>query len=328
MQVNDNGGVSWARTGIITASCNLKLSNFPYDKQTCNFIFYSTTYETGFLKLEPVLGLKRSPVVKDNLSWKTTGVSSVFSITSLPTGAFSTFTVSVSVERFAHTYESTCVMPNALISTIAVFALFITDVGARLSVSLTALLTVIAVMWTTSSKIPYTEEGTWLEKFSNACVYIIFIVSMECVFVEYVASRKGKAPDYLRSVVNLASPSKMKSFLASCFNKQNEKKTETNMELSNIQNHSANSSVHSNFIPEMYGLNPLTGEIENITIQKGENNTRASQLRPLTSKDMDLDDLPFGWPKLSSAVDRISKVIIVVSYSAIFIYFLSPQSRS
>ena len=53
-------------------------------------------------------------------------------------------------------------MPDIIVTVITVVGLWIPDVNARMSISITALLTVIAVMWTITASLPVTEYSTWL----------------------------------------------------------------------------------------------------------------------------------------------------------------------
>jgi hypothetical protein len=52
----------------------------------------------------------------------------------------------VAVKRYPKTYISTCIMPNIVVSALAVMSLYTSDTMARIGVALTAMLTIIAVM--------------------------------------------------------------------------------------------------------------------------------------------------------------------------------------
>ena len=69
-------------------------------------------------------------------------------------------------------------------------------------------------------------------------------------------------------------------------------------------------------------INPLTENnySSNNSISKRSSKSLSGQLnRTNVLKEVSFEDLPFGWPKAASSVDRLSKISITLS----FVFFLS-----
>ena len=140
-----NGFVVWRRSGSITGVCTFDLDMFPFDTQNCSFLFKSTqmTYHDLALHVNP----NPVPDFPGTVSWESLGntMEKTFTLNSnleITDGVI----YYVAVKRYSKTYFSTCIMPNIVVSAIAVMSLYTSDAMARIGVALTAMLTIIAVM--------------------------------------------------------------------------------------------------------------------------------------------------------------------------------------
>ena len=143
--LNSSGIVLWRRSGSITGTCAFDLDMFPFDTQNCSFTFASTQMTSYDLTLQvypnPV------PNFPGTVSWEALGNTMEKSLTinsklEVTDGVI----YHVAVRRYPKTYISTCIMPNIVVSAIAVMSLYTSDTMARIGVALTAMLTIIAVM--------------------------------------------------------------------------------------------------------------------------------------------------------------------------------------
>ena len=96
-------------------------------------------------------------------------------------------------------------MPDIIVTVITVVGLWIPDVNARMSISITALLTVIAVMWTITASLPVTEHSTWMQQFSTFCIIIIGLCCFENAIVAYAQTKIGDPPKWTRSCINASN---------------------------------------------------------------------------------------------------------------------------
>lgn len=143
-QITANGVVTWWTPGTIFASCTINLEMFPFDTQNCSFTFCSTKYTIEYLTINPFPN--PIPNFPGTVSWESLGNTMEKSITRNSFGETESVVYYVAVKRYSKTYISTCIMPNLVVSAIAVMSLYTGDSMARIGVALTALLTVVAVM--------------------------------------------------------------------------------------------------------------------------------------------------------------------------------------
>jgi len=142
--IYSTGIVSLVLPGSITATCDVNLEMFPFDIQNCSFVFFSNSQSESTLALKII----QSPNLNfpGTVSWESLGAS-MEKIKAFSSGGFTEgIKYYVAIKRYPKTYTSTCIMPNAVVSAIAVLSLYTSDHMARIGVALTALLTVIAVM--------------------------------------------------------------------------------------------------------------------------------------------------------------------------------------
>lgn len=152
--ISYRGVVTWIRPGTIVAYCDVQLERFPFDLQTCPFPFASNRYSSDYLSLyyvnDPQAVATTGPV-----SWEPRGRSIQKYAKFNQNGLSDYVCYYVTVKRYYTTYISTCIMPNTVVTTIAICSLFTSDHLSRLGVALTALLTVIAVMVTPHNNSEY-----------------------------------------------------------------------------------------------------------------------------------------------------------------------------
>ena len=202
-----SNGVCWLRRqGYVTFTCGFALKKFPFDLQSCPMDFASWQYFESQLKLI-IYPLQFSPIAAENMlmspsfegsiSWNLT--SFVPSNETIGTfyGNFSHIYYTITCSRYSNYYIYSAIIPEITVTTITVIALWIPDINARMGLSVTSLLMVIAVMWTVSDGLPLTESATWMERFSNFCTFTIGFCCIENAIVAYVTNKKTTPPKWL-----------------------------------------------------------------------------------------------------------------------------------
>lgn len=205
------GGSSMVLTGQITFSCSFAMTDFPFDTQTCAAVFASRTYYSYLLSFdadksaaEYKVGVDASPrpvevaeafVWMDSFThpaWRVQGVA--FSTGSRPSirssrlgsSDFSTATWTVKLRRYSSYYAYSAIGPTVLVSIVAYFALYISDVDSRMGTVMTCLLTIMAVQWTVSSYIPVTNDNPWILRLCSACEFYVGCLCVVVFFVSYL----------------------------------------------------------------------------------------------------------------------------------------------
>ena len=162
LQLYPSGLIKWRLTGSVEGFCQLQLRWFPFDTQVCYLYFSSrTNYIINGLNFSiptaASLSLNNSlfpslfsKEFEDSISWTTesitvtSGESILFGSTFQNTQSIIRYTVTLT--RHSKNYIVTAIVPNILITSLSVASLWITDHPTRLAVTVTALLTIVALL--------------------------------------------------------------------------------------------------------------------------------------------------------------------------------------
>lgn len=150
--LSPSGKLRWFRPFTTVASCDLDLDLYPFDSQRCSLSFRSGSYwiTSGInlteYKIPTGDPFALSKPFKSAQSWKTTGIIGKYSKKFAGSGIVSFITVDVSASRYTTYYFTIAIIPSSICAAIAIIALWITDLPTRLSVEITVLLTIMAVM--------------------------------------------------------------------------------------------------------------------------------------------------------------------------------------
>ena len=154
---NVSGNVFQARPGIISSICKMDFTLFPFDTQVCKLTFGSNMYGSwpGGISLTFIENATRGfngpgTIMRDtfeSISWEVISVTSYSSVDVRPYfGETTLLHWDVKLNRYTSYYYATAIAPNLAITSIALLALWISDLGSRLGLTITAMLTVVAVL--------------------------------------------------------------------------------------------------------------------------------------------------------------------------------------
>lgn len=138
-----------------------------------------------------------------SISWEVTQFngSSYLMHSGYEGGSFSYASWNITAYRYSTYYISTAIMPDFTVSLVCIISLWISSTDSRLSISITGLLAIIAVVWTTTESLPQTMKATWMSQFSNFCIIIVATVCVETAFIAYFLTKKGTPPKWLRKFI-------------------------------------------------------------------------------------------------------------------------------
>lgn len=207
-----SSGLIWqSRPATISSQCMFDFSMFPFDSQTCELKFASTNYHLGQLNLE-FYEVDTSFMDAPGLARSNTFWNSEYEIASIGTHREMCYTIygyapvliyTITLKRYTTFYYASAILPCIAITVVALLALFIDDINARLGVAITSLLAIVAVMWSVSAFLPVTSMVTWLSALAIFCIAIVFIVCVECCVVAYLQTLKIPVPPFARAIIAL-----------------------------------------------------------------------------------------------------------------------------
>eukprot|EP00747_Dinoflagellata_sp_TGD_P111332 gnl/TRDRNA2_/TRDRNA2_171202_c1_seq3.p1 gnl/TRDRNA2_/TRDRNA2_171202_c1~~gnl/TRDRNA2_/TRDRNA2_171202_c1_seq3.p1 ORF type:complete len:647 (+),score=95.09 gnl/TRDRNA2_/TRDRNA2_171202_c1_seq3:237-1943(+) len=195
----------------LTVKCNLVMDDFPFDKHSCPFFFQSWSASTKWIILE---GIKDPPVLMasgQGLSEALSDKNEEFDLQyiNMTMGSvgkkgdenhtFAEVVYTVNISRFSHYYMCVIILPMSLMIIFSLGVFFIDpERGERLGVSMTLLLTVMAMSFFVADSLPKSGGGdTWLQEF-QAVSYVLTMfplfvsLSQELLRRIYLQSEKNK----------------------------------------------------------------------------------------------------------------------------------------
>ena len=91
------------------------------------------------------------------------------------------------------------IIPNIIVTCIAIISLWIPELPTRLTIEVTALLTIMAMLWVTSSNIPPCKETSWIQSFTTNCMLLVGACTFESSFAAALAMRFSDVPEWQKS---------------------------------------------------------------------------------------------------------------------------------
>ena len=174
------------------AACMLELKNFPFDTQTCTVEYLSAIEWVGtgirFDKPTIYIGPRVNPI-----SWQVSDTSitkeeRVFH----GNGSKSVVIVTFTLRRYTSFYWVTAIIPCILIVLVATGSLWLKEYTTRLSIEVTAMLTVVAIVWSISPSIPLCNEIVWIESFCRTSILIITLICLQSTLSSVISTRTDR----------------------------------------------------------------------------------------------------------------------------------------
>ena len=239
VSITYTGAATWVHGPIaLEFACAFDASDFPFDSQECTVDFTSVKYkEPNFyfhlapaalaktIYAPPVNGASVESgftafdgfVVRDafyeNSEWEIASISA----SQYPYyyyGQSSFVSYSIRVSRYSNYYLEIVINPMVLITFMAVLSLWMKDLQSRVLVSVTSLLTIIAVQIIVADHIPISNHNSWLGDVAQFCFSIIFTVCVETAVSSYFWNKKqGKAPIWMKYIVLISLPFRFWRFI-------------------------------------------------------------------------------------------------------------------
>ena len=192
-------GVMWLRGyGSVTATCELDLTLFPYDTQTCEFRFGSplqnifngynftvnvdTTTNSNSPLYNPLIGPIFSPptawkYISSGVRWSQGIIEGPINFLTLQLHNNSLNIIQVTLQRYHSYYVTIGVLPLTALAVLSVIAMFIPSFEPRVVVLVTIVLVMVAIGWSVSTTLPVSKENTWLDDFGVMCLLFAVVLA-------------------------------------------------------------------------------------------------------------------------------------------------------
>lgn len=196
------GRIFYTNRESVSSYCLLDLKYFPFDTQTCYVSIGSKTLPVGGFEDQP--GIIMEDIVCDGNYYNSDSFFNPIGWTVIVDDIkcvveprfeffvgdslkFSTVKYTIKLKRLSNFYIVTGIFPNMIVTIIAAFSLLISDYGSRLAISFTAMLTVIAILWSVVALMPVSGTITWLEYFSGYCLLLVALICIETSVIYYLS---------------------------------------------------------------------------------------------------------------------------------------------
>jgi len=207
-----NGQVQLRRIAFLSSYCEMNIKQFPFDQQTCSLDFASWN---GHLNLTAAPKQIKHPV-KNNLLSPQLAVSISYTLESFKVqntiqneggkqNSWPFVVYTLKARRNAGYYKSTTIYPILIVSIICVSGLWIPDINSRLGLSVTSVLTIMAVMWSVTSSLPVSNCSTWIQDFSFFFTMVVALCCVENALVAYCQSKQGTPPVWMKYFVECSN---------------------------------------------------------------------------------------------------------------------------
>lgn len=190
-EVNPDGEVTYTQRISGSFSQPLDFREFPFDTQALAITFVSTLFDQSEVKLVPDLNF--STAISDRLSipnWRVLSTSikrTPYKVVSTEIGQ-PALTFSFSVKRIPYYYLIFIVLPLIVVVAMSwvVFWIEATDVGTRIAIAMTSMLTLIAYRFAMSGELPKISYLTRMDILVVGSTLIVFLALLSVVTTSWM----------------------------------------------------------------------------------------------------------------------------------------------
>ncbi|PFX20131.1 Gamma-aminobutyric acid receptor subunit beta-3 [Stylophora pistillata] len=186
-----NGAIFYSKGVKIVASCAMDLKDFPMDTQKCGLSLGSYGHSSADVEYK----WKRDNIVveKKNIAqFDMTEASTDRNVMSYVSGNYTQLLVSFHFERRIGYYVNQVYIPDTLIVTISwiVFWLGQDDMGGRVGLGITTLLTIMFLLGSVNMSLPRVSYAKAIDWYLIVSFVFVFLVLFECIIVYVFCQRK------------------------------------------------------------------------------------------------------------------------------------------
>ena len=158
--IKHDGSVRWEPGGVFKTMCEIDITYYPFDEQTCEIIFGAWTYQTNKVNLTNTSPRINMDSYKSNGEWEiyTTRVTrDEFFYTCCPDERFSNVAFAVHLRR-RHTYYIINIILPTIMTSILLLAIFFCTPGQKVQIGVVVLLSFRIFLLNVADNIPKTSD--------------------------------------------------------------------------------------------------------------------------------------------------------------------------
>lgn len=199
-----NGLVVWTPPDLLTTTCSVDVTNFPFDKQNCSLEIVSFGVLPSEVLLNASTKTAMAPYYSEHGTWELTG-------TALDSYAFDTgsmFSVHIYIKRRPLFFLVNIIFPVLFLTLLNSFVFLLpVEAGERMSYAITVLLAIAVFMTVISSYLPNTSQTM-----SRLCYFLVgdlVLSSVICILaifqmrIYFKSDDRYPVPQYLQKMMNM-----------------------------------------------------------------------------------------------------------------------------
>ncbi|XP_031561148.1 neuronal acetylcholine receptor subunit alpha-9-like [Actinia tenebrosa] len=162
VMLNSNGTCTWMAPATFKSSCEMDLTNFPFDTQACDMTFGSWTYDSRLIRMQQLHETHElAEKFITNGDWRLQEVeikNRLMTYTCCP-HPFSDVTYTFTLDRKPNYHILNLVVPCVILAFISLISFYLPpDCGERIGLSITVLLALSVYLLIISDKLPETSD--------------------------------------------------------------------------------------------------------------------------------------------------------------------------
>nr|XP_022321600.1 acetylcholine receptor subunit alpha-type acr-16-like [Crassostrea virginica] len=318
-RVKNTGEVRWDPPGLYDVHCEMDVTYFPFDYQTCSLQVTSWVYDTDKVNFTKSTDYVNTEDYNENGEWQLISTSVSESTRTEEGETFSTLNFVVTLKRRSGYYLSQIIFPVLVVSFLTnITFLLPTDSGEKISFILTVLLSLAVLLTLVGDSMPTTSRHT-----SILAVYLSLVLALSGIVILitvlnlrlYLRVNQKDVPKWLQKLT--------KYILLPCFCKSS--KTEIRPFSREISN--ADKGV------DLEGTKVDSAQLKNKTLRRRSHKKEEFEEDPLT---FDRDpDFPYLCRDVSGLLDwfffhffNVFNVVLTIIFMALLASGSQPKQFS
>mmetsp|Transcript_40852 Transcript_40852/g.89375 ORF Transcript_40852/g.89375 Transcript_40852/m.89375 type:complete len:820 (-) Transcript_40852:221-2680(-) len=195
--MNETGvNILWSRPLDVKSNCEVDMSHYPFDVQTCYIIVGSWASSLRQMRLVPQPFFAEFSVHTSEFHVKDITVSER-SVKTKGTGQrFSEVVYCVVLKRYPHYYVINFILPMVAITLMTISTMWMSpgNVGPRVNSGTKLLLCVVSIIFVTARSRPRVHGDIWMDRFQSHCLALSMSSVLESLFVDYLSKASAHFP--------------------------------------------------------------------------------------------------------------------------------------
>jgi len=195
IEIMNNGSVSWSRHARLVLNCKMDFTYFPFDRQDCQVWAGLYSLDETHITMGWRPGLE--PIVNWDVKlaeWRVGLVEGTPQVSEFEGHNHSYALAIIKLRREPSYYLKYVITPNALFVVLAYGSFYISRAvaPARVGMTITLMLVIIAQQNSQLSQVPKASESVWLLEYLSFTIYFIFFALVEYTVCNFIGRAEGR----------------------------------------------------------------------------------------------------------------------------------------